>query len=486
MADKFGTNGNDIINGTADDDFISGGPDGGDPALETGDDEINGEGGNDTILGLGGNDTLTGGDGSDTIEGGDGEDELYGGAGDDTMHGGDGSDVFHGGAGNDTFDGQGDFDDVWYAGEGGLLGVAVDLAAGTATDTFGDADTLTSISGIAGSDLADTLLGDDEDNIIRSFRGDDIVDGRGGSDEAHYTNDQNLISVTVNLAAGTAVEVYGDGTSTDTLIGIERIRGSLGDDSLTGDDGDNRIRGIAGDDLIDGGGGRDMADYSQDARYGGNQGVTVDLGTGSAVDGFGDTDTLTGIEDVRGTMFGDILTGDAGENELGGDGGDDLLDGRAGDDVLDGGGGSDWLIGGSGNDLLIGGGQDGDAAAYIDEGGGGAVTVNLAEGTATDTYGDVDTLVSISDVWGNDQDDTLIGKNSGEGYEGFRGMGGNDTIVGGSGDSWVYYNSDAGHGGSSGVTVNLSDEAQGGQAANSATDGFGDTDTLVNINKVRG
>ena len=181
MADKFGTNGADVINGTADDDFISGGPQGGDPALEIGDDEINGDGGNDTILGLGGNDTLTGGDGSDTIEGGGGEDELYGGDGDDTMLGGDGSDVFHGGAGNDTFDGQGDFDDVWYAGEGGSLGVTVDLAAGTATDTFGDTDTLTSIAGIAGSDLADTLLGDDENNIIRSFRGDDIVDGRGAA-----------------------------------------------------------------------------------------------------------------------------------------------------------------------------------------------------------------------------------------------------------------------------------------------------------------
>nr|WP_245454889.1 cadherin domain-containing protein [Mesorhizobium sp. M3A.F.Ca.ET.080.04.2.1] len=364
---------NHVINGTPFDDYLVG----------TAED--------DTINGLGGNDTLIGGDGNDILNGGDGEDELHGGSGNDTFFGGDGSDVFHGGAGNDTFDGQGDFDDVWYADEGGPLGVTVDLAAGIATDTFGDTDTLTSISGIAGSNLADTLLGDNENNIIRSFRGNDIVDGRGGSDEVHYANDQNLISVTVDLAAGTAVESYADGTSTDTLVGIERIRGSLGSDTLTGDDGNNTIRGISGDDLINGGAGRDMADYSQDARYGGGQGVTVNLVGGNAIDGFGDSDTLIGIEDVRGTMFGDVITGDGNANELRGDGGND---------VIDGGSGIDSLYGGDGDDTLV---TAGAGAGGIYDGGTGNDTLQVTGSTdfRTSTIASIERLLiqASSNVW---------------------------------------------------------------------------------------
>ncbi|RWK21390.1 MAG: calcium-binding protein, partial [Mesorhizobium sp.] len=76
MADKYGTNGPDVIVGTADDDLLSGGPQGGDPALETGDDQISGLGGNDTIFGYDGNDTLSGGTGYDTLYGGEGNDTL--------------------------------------------------------------------------------------------------------------------------------------------------------------------------------------------------------------------------------------------------------------------------------------------------------------------------------------------------------------------------------------------------------------------------
>ena len=78
----------------------------------------------------------------------------------------------------------------------------------------------------------------------------------------------------------------------------------------------------------------------------------VDLSVGIAQDGFGGTDTLVNIEQVRGSEFGDdTLIGDAGNNRL---------EGRDGNDTLIGGEGFDDLRGGSGDDTLDGsaGGHD--------------------------------------------------------------------------------------------------------------------------------
>ena len=66
--------GDDILNGTADNDTLPG---------TTGADTINGRDGNDILRGLGGNDTLNGNDGDDKLYGGAGADTLNGGPGDD-------------------------------------------------------------------------------------------------------------------------------------------------------------------------------------------------------------------------------------------------------------------------------------------------------------------------------------------------------------------------------------------------------------------
>ena len=52
---------------------------------------------------------------------------------------------------------------------------------------------------------------------------------------------------------------------------------------------------------------------------------------------------MTGIENLTGSDFDDVLLGDAGAN---------TIDGGAGSDVLSGEGGSDVLIGGAGFDAL--------------------------------------------------------------------------------------------------------------------------------------
>ena len=94
--------------------------------------------------------------------------------------------------------------------------------------------------------------------------------------------------------------------------------------------------------------------------------VTVDLASGYANEN-GDHDTISDVENVLGSEYGDHIYGDDGPNVLdgweGGDhiygrGGIDDLRGGDGDDVLDGGGDADTILDGEGNDTLIGG--DGD------------------------------------------------------------------------------------------------------------------------------
>jgi len=86
MAKIKGTNGNDTLNGGANDD------------------KLVGKGGDDYMFGYEGNDFFKGGTGNDHISGGAGDDEMMAGAGDDFMDGGEGADHFKGGDGIDTAD----------------------------------------------------------------------------------------------------------------------------------------------------------------------------------------------------------------------------------------------------------------------------------------------------------------------------------------------------------------------------------------------
>ncbi|BEP62344.1 hypothetical protein GmRootV213_28980 [Variovorax sp. V213] len=63
---------------------------------------ITGSNGSDVLTGTAGSDTINSGNGDDTVSGGAGSDSLNGGAGNDTLDGGSGSDQLNGGSGNDT------------------------------------------------------------------------------------------------------------------------------------------------------------------------------------------------------------------------------------------------------------------------------------------------------------------------------------------------------------------------------------------------
>ena len=299
-------------------------------------------------------------------------------------------------------------------------------------------------------------------------------------------------NVAINVLSNSSFPADDVGTN-----GADTLNGDSNANRLIGLDGDDVLNGSLGADTMDGGNGTDTVSYQSS-----NAAVTVTLG-GSASGGHAQGDTLISIENLTGSAFNDVLTGDNGANRL---------DGLAGNDILVGGGGNDLLVGDgagqSGDDILDGGtgademvGRGGNDTYYVDNV-GDIVTESVGEGSADvvrttlSTYtlpAEVEQLVYTgtgsfvahgnalgniifggnagNTLFGEDGDDTL---NGGNGNDILDGGGGNDLLNGGAGTDTASYAS-----ANAAVTVSLS--VTGAQA----TGGAG-TDTLSGIENLTG
>ncbi|MBX2855140.1 MAG: hypothetical protein KTR21_09135 [Rhodobacteraceae bacterium] len=345
-----GTSLADAITGDAEDNIIRGFGGADELFGGAGADQLFGNGGGDTLSGDAGDDILVGGGGSDIVEGGAGADLLVDGSGADTLSGGSGDDTVRGGAGSDQLDGGAGFDvlDYFFLGSPGPGGVQINLVTGTVIDSFGGTDTISNFEQYFGTGQADMFTGGAGDDFFRGFGGADVIDGGAGDFDQVSWEDlgtAGAVGVVADLGAGSA-NVFG--AAVVTISNVEMLRGSNANDDLTGDAARNILRGLDGADRLDGGAGRDDARSDLDAGRGGMAGVTVNLAAGTAIDGFGAQDELVNIEDVVGTRFNDVITGDAAANNLFGGADVDQLNGGGGDDVLNGGEGDDALNGGAG------------------------------------------------------------------------------------------------------------------------------------------
>ena len=336
-------------------------------------DVLKGGAGDDTLYGFGGDDSLSGGGGSDVLAGHEGNDTLNGGTGDDYLLGGLGNDVIDGGAGVD-----------WAAYEDAISAVLVNLSLTGWQETGGAGrDKLSGIENLYGSAFGDTLIGD---------------------------------------------------------AGVNYLSGGAGDDRLEGGAGDDHLEGGRGADTIIGGEGWDVVSYDDAA---GPVFVTLESGyantyaqdtltSGAGIDfdmrpNVGH-DSLSGIEDVYGSRFGDVLFDSSGDNYLSGQDGNDFLSTNAGNDTLDGGSGNDvfYTHEGTGLTVILGGeGTDTLHFAHVYDTRG--VRIDLGDVGPQNIDG-VRTFIlsSIENVNGTAFDDTLIasaGKNT------FWGYGGRDTFV---------------------------------------------------------
>ena len=285
----------------------------------------------------------------------------------------------------------------------------------------------------------DIIVGNEADNVLEGSAGADDIDGDAGLDTASYAGSST--AVTVNLSDGTA---SGGDAEGDSFTSIENLSGSAFDDTLIGDSSDNVLEGGDGADTLDGGAGADTASWAAS-----DAAITVDLSTGTNTGGHAAGDTLTSIENLLGSRYSDVLTGDAGANRLDGGAGNDRLEGRAG---------ADTLVGGTGLDT----------ASYAAS--AAAVTVNLETGAASGGDAEGDSLDSIEHLTGSAYDDTLTGDAGNNVLEGGDGA---DTLDGGEGIDTASY-----AGSASRVDVRLS-----GTVVNH---GDATGDTLTNIENLIG
>lgn len=205
-------------------------------------------------------------------------------------------------------------------------------------------DTLINIENIIGTNLGDGIFGDNNNNIFFGMGGQDLIIGGLGNDQLYGGDGYDWLNG--NEGSDT---LYG-GSGSDYLYGDDDFNDDRSRDYFYGEDGDDYLYGDLGADILNGGNGIDEVSY-----FNSKTAVSVNLSTLSVSGGAAEGDTLVSIENLSGSQYNDIFSGDANSNTLSGNYGNDTLKGRDGDDLLNGGVLSDYLEGGNGNDILNGG-----------------------------------------------------------------------------------------------------------------------------------
>jgi Ca2+-binding RTX toxin-like protein len=325
---------------------------------------------------------LMGGLGNDDLHGNTLANTIAGGAGNDSLDGGTGADRMFGGTGNDTFyvDTQADlvFENV---GEGADIVVSsVDFYLYANIEGLTLATGAGNIFGSANA-LANTVTGNESNNLLLGWDGNDTLSGNAGADILYGAEGSD------SLLGGDGVDTLVGGNGNDSLDGgasADAVYGEDGDDVLHGGTGfatDILIAGAGNDtldgsaslaseqtrnqgdyDIMDGGAGNDTyhvdtpADLIVEDLAGGTDTVVADIhGAGYYLNAHVENLTLAGNTPFgAGNGLANMLTGSALANWLLGGAGNDTLNGGAGNDVLFGEGGADTFVfrRGTGGDVV--------------------------------------------------------------------------------------------------------------------------------------
>ena len=215
-----------------------------------------------------------------------------------------------------------DLDGIHLRGQLGLSGTGSNIRLGS-----GQVD---SVIGTTGSDLFDMRGGSISGAIVLAGGNDALISGDSREIVQEFTGNDSY-----SLGGGDDQVIFGISTSTD---GDDDIAGGAGIDTL-----DFRIiTSGRGFDAISGA----VRVSLEDGLQGGTDPFTISV--------IG-RDTISGFENLYGSEFADILTGDSKANLVDGNAGSDTLAGLGGADTLRGNVGVDLLTGGAGADRIYGG-----------------------------------------------------------------------------------------------------------------------------------
>ena len=315
-------------------------------------------------------DDIYGTDSSDTIEGLEGHDRIWGFGGDDLLIGGPGDDDLDGGSGADRMEG-GSGDDLYIVDSTGdqvveLPGEGVDVIL-TSLDAYALPANVEDLVALSSRDFRGT--GNNLDNYIYGYSGNDVLDGGLGNDvligelgdDTYFVDDagdevieyagEGYDTVFTSLAAlalaANVEELIFDGSGNFTGTGNARdnyIEGAAGNDLLDGREGDDILNGGAGADRMLGGGGNDAffvdnagdqvvesAGNGRDIVY---ASTSYALAAGESVEILS-TASLAGTAAIHltGNQLNQLIYGNAGANSLNSGGGADTLIGLRGDDI---------------------------------------------------------------------------------------------------------------------------------------------------------
>ena len=381
--------------------------------------------------GTGSDDVLTAPQGGGSLQGLGGNDTLIDGAGPDTLSGGAGADTFVFRSDNETdtiadFNPAQDLIDLsGYQFRYDLTGVSfVPISGGISLRWDREVLTVLRDTGapITAAEIRSRVLFA-TDHVIMP----DVLPMQGTADNDTFIRTTAPQTIDGD-AATTGIVLYLTDSSRnsgaaagDILMNIESVTGTAYSDRITGDARANTLTGLQGDDLLDGSDGSDwlMPGPGNDTVIGGSgtdmvsfsdltAGVRVLLAAGTAISG-NETNYLSDIENVTGTILGDYIQGDDQNNRLRGLGDYDWFVGSAGQDSYDGGTGRDMI-------------------SYVASPDGVSVDLGRGRGLAGQAKGD--TYTSIERVTGSVFSDLFYGS---DGEDDFRGLGGFDWFVGSGG-----------------------------------------------------